>query len=85
MFLNFYRIILKTRRCGGGFGCKICRSNFAACATALVAKILNRPCRMSMSMKSIMRAIGKRPNTKLNYEVNIRRQSNKYLAYKRKM
>ncbi|CAB3256482.1 unnamed protein product [Arctia plantaginis] len=64
-------ITVKTRRCGGGFGCKISRSNFAACATALVAKILNRPCRMSMSMPSIMRATGKRPNTKLDYEVGV--------------
>ncbi|KAF9421455.1 hypothetical protein HW555_002670 [Spodoptera exigua] len=29
-------ISIKTRRLGGGFGCKISRNNFAACATALV-------------------------------------------------
>ncbi|XP_022822065.1 indole-3-acetaldehyde oxidase-like [Spodoptera litura] len=62
-------ITVKTRRLGGGFGCKISRNNFAACATALVANKLNKTCRMSMSMTNIMRATGKRPNTRLDYEV----------------
>lgn len=63
-----------TRRCGGAYGCKISRNDFAACATALVAKKLNKPCRMSMRMPDIMRVIGKRPNSRLDYEV-------KYLIY----
>ncbi|RVE48162.1 hypothetical protein evm_007222 [Chilo suppressalis] len=64
-------IIVKNRRCGGGFGCKISRGNFVACATALVAKTLNRPCRMAMRLPDIMRAIGKRCNTRLDYEVGV--------------
>ncbi|KAJ8736260.1 hypothetical protein PYW08_006916 [Mythimna loreyi] len=64
-------IIVKTRRCGGGFGAKISRNNFAACVTALVAKKLNKPCRMSMPMHSITRATGKRPNSRLDYEVGV--------------
>ncbi|XP_075975629.1 xanthine dehydrogenase-like [Anticarsia gemmatalis] len=64
-------IIVQTRRCGGGFGCKISRSNFAALATALVAKKLNRACRMSMSMQDIMRVTGKRPNSRLDYEIGV--------------
>lgn len=66
---SFYRVIVKTRRCGGGFGAKITRSNFAACATALVAHKFNKPCRVIMPMTSITRTFGKRPNTRCDYEV----------------
>ncbi|XP_072940941.1 xanthine dehydrogenase-like [Epargyreus clarus] len=64
-------IIVKTRRCGGAFGSKYIRSNMAACASALVAKILNRPCRVVMHLYDIMRATGKRPNSRLDYEVGV--------------
>lgn len=58
-----------TRRCGGGFGSKLSRANLAACASALVCNKLKRPCRMAMNLPSIMRAMGKRCNSRLDYEV----------------
>ncbi|KAG6453184.1 hypothetical protein O3G_MSEX007992 [Manduca sexta] len=66
-----HSIIIKTRRCGGAFGSKIGRHSFTSCATALVALKLNKPCRMSMHLRDIMRAIGKRPNTRLDYKVEV--------------
>ncbi|XP_063547084.1 xanthine dehydrogenase-like [Cydia strobilella] len=44
---------------------------FAATATALVAYKLNRPCRMAMRMPDIMKITGKRPDTRLDYEVGV--------------
>ncbi|CAG9796495.1 unnamed protein product [Diatraea saccharalis] len=64
-------ITVKNRRCGGGFGCKISRINYVACATALVAHKLNRPCRMAMRLSDIMGAIGKRRSSRLDYEVGV--------------
>ncbi|XP_063826491.1 xanthine dehydrogenase-like [Ostrinia nubilalis] len=64
-------IIVNTKRCGGAFGCKIARANLTACAAALVAKTLNKPCRMSMRLPDIMRAMGKRCNSRLDYEVGV--------------
>lgn len=64
-----YRIVVRTRRCGGAFGCKIARQMFTTCATALAAFKLNRPCRMAMRMPDIMRITGKRPDSRLDYEV----------------
>ncbi|XP_063543961.1 xanthine dehydrogenase-like [Cydia strobilella] len=62
---------VRTRRCGGAFGCKIARNMFAACGTALVAYKLNRPCRIAMRMPDIMRITGKRPDSRLDYEVAV--------------
>ncbi|CAH0592539.1 unnamed protein product [Chrysodeixis includens] len=64
-------VIVKTRRCGGGFGAKITRANYPACASALVAHKFNKPCRFIMPMSSIMRAFGKRPNSRCDYEVGV--------------
>ncbi|XP_049878492.1 uncharacterized protein LOC126375553 [Pectinophora gossypiella] len=64
-------VVVQTRRCGGAFGCKIARNNFAACATALVAWKLDKPCRMAMRLPHIMRVTGKRPNNILDYEVAV--------------
>ncbi|KAI8438679.1 hypothetical protein MSG28_011097 [Choristoneura fumiferana] len=64
-------IVVRTRRCGGAFGCKIARQMFTTCATALAAYKLNRPCRMAMRMPDIMRITGKRPNSRLDYEVGV--------------
>ncbi|XP_043603195.1 indole-3-acetaldehyde oxidase-like isoform X2 [Bombus pyrosoma] len=64
-------INIKVRRLGGGYGAKISRATHVACACALVCYKLNRPARFVMSIESNMQAIGKRYDTRQEYEVGV--------------
>ncbi|XP_054016678.1 uncharacterized protein LOC128897052 isoform X1 [Hylaeus anthracinus] len=64
-------INVNVRRLGGGYGAKISRNTQIACACALVAYKLNRPARFVMSIESNMIAIGKRYDTRQEYEVGV--------------
>ncbi|XP_043523035.1 xanthine dehydrogenase/oxidase-like isoform X2 [Frieseomelitta varia] len=64
-------ININVRRLGGGYGAKISRSSQVACACALVCYKLNRPARFIMSIEANMQAIGKRFDTRQEYEVGV--------------
>lgn len=59
------------RRLGGGYGAKISRATQVACACALVCYKLNRPARFIMSIETNMQAVGKRFDTRQEYEVGV--------------
>lgn len=59
------------RRLGGGYGAKISRATHVACACALVCYKLNRPARFVMSIESNMQAMGKRYDTRQEYEIGV--------------
>lgn len=59
------------KRLGGAYGAKISRATQIACACALVCYKLNRPVRFIMSIESNMLAIGKRYDTRQEYEIGI--------------
>lgn len=62
---------MSVRRLGGGYGCKISRSNFVACACALVCHKLNRVARMVLTIESNMDTIGKRVGSRNEYEAGV--------------
>ncbi|XP_076300418.1 xanthine dehydrogenase [Lasioglossum baleicum] len=64
-------INIKVRRLGGGYGAKISRAAQIACACALVSYKLNRPARFVMSIESNMQVVGKRFDTRQEYEVGV--------------
>ncbi|XP_078042324.1 uncharacterized protein LOC144472818 isoform X2 [Augochlora pura] len=64
-------INVNVRRLGGGYGAKISRATLIACACALVSYKLNRPARFIMSIESNMKVIGKRYDTRQDYEVGV--------------
>jgi len=65
---------LKVRRLGGGYGSKISRGNFAACACALAAAKLNRPVRLVQTIESMMGSLGKRWACRSEYEFHVNSQ-----------
>ncbi|KAH8327480.1 hypothetical protein KR074_004615 [Drosophila pseudoananassae] len=65
-------IQLQVRRVGGGYGAKVTRANFAACAAALVASKLNRPVRFVQTIESMMETLGKRWACRSDYEFRVR-------------
>ncbi|CAL7942348.1 unnamed protein product [Xylocopa violacea] len=64
-------ININVRRLGGGYGAKISRATQIACACALACHKLNRPVRFVMSIESNMIAIGKRYDTRQEYEIGV--------------
>ncbi|XP_072948794.1 xanthine dehydrogenase-like [Epargyreus clarus] len=72
--INKNRIDVKIRRLGGTFGIKISRSNQIALACSLVAYKLNRPCRFIQSLRTNMRAVGKRLSCNTDFEIAVNNQ-----------
>ncbi|NP_001299599.1 indole-3-acetaldehyde oxidase-like [Amyelois transitella] len=64
-------VTLKIRRCGGTFGGKISRQARAACACALVARSLNKPCRFVLPVQTNTTISGTRIPNKCQYEVGV--------------
>ncbi|CAK9818034.1 Indole-3-acetaldehyde oxidase [Anthophora plagiata] len=64
-------INIQVRRLGGAYGAKISRATYVACACALVCYKLNRPARFVMTIESNMMAVGKRYDTKQEYEIGV--------------
>lgn len=64
-----FRINVKVRRCGGGFGAKISRNSQISCAAALAAWLTQKPVRISLSLKENMEVVGKRFPLAVDYEV----------------
>ncbi|XP_077297593.1 uncharacterized protein LOC143919252 [Arctopsyche grandis] len=64
-------INIKVRRLGGGYGSKINRCSMIATACAVAAKVLNRPVRFVMPLKTNMMAVGKRNPCSNDYEVGV--------------
>ncbi|XP_041981596.1 xanthine dehydrogenase/oxidase-like [Aricia agestis] len=65
------RIDVSVRRLGGGFGLKITRPTQQAVACNLVVSKLNRPCRFIQSMRTNMRAVGKRLPNSVDFEASV--------------
>lgn len=62
---------LKVRRLGGGYGGKISRGNFVACAAALACSKLNRPIRLIQTIESMMTSLGKRWAVHMEFEAHV--------------
>lgn len=65
------QINMNVRRLGGGFGGKISRPAWIACAAAVAAHRLNRPVRLILSIESNMSSVGKRYACMSDYEVDV--------------
>ena len=64
-----FRINMQVRRIGGGFGGKGSRGNLVLAANALAAKKLNRPVRVTLTLKDHMTLVGWREPFKNTYKV----------------
>ncbi|CAH2090196.1 unnamed protein product [Euphydryas editha] len=62
---------VKVRRLGGGFGGKLSRNVQVACASAIVAKTLDRPCRFILPLNTNLTIAGRRLPCQCEYEVGV--------------
>ncbi|XP_069693941.1 uncharacterized protein [Periplaneta americana] len=62
---------VKVRRVGGAYGAKVSRASAVATACAVAAHILNRPVRFVLDLVSNMKALGKRCDFSMDYEVTV--------------
>ncbi|CAH2267495.1 jg22583 [Pararge aegeria aegeria] len=62
---------VKVRRIGGGFGGKISRNVQVACACAIVAKGMDRPCRFILPLETNITIAGRRLPFQCEYEVGV--------------
>ncbi|XP_039757384.1 indole-3-acetaldehyde oxidase-like [Pararge aegeria] len=64
-------VLVKVRRIGGGFGGKVSRNVQVACASAIVAKRLDRPCRFILPLETNLAIAGGRLPFECEYEVGV--------------
>ncbi|XP_034832567.1 uncharacterized protein [Maniola hyperantus] len=62
---------VKVRRLGGGFGGKLSRNVQVACASAIVAKKMDRPCRFVLPLPTNITIAGRRLPCQCEYEVGV--------------
>nr|XP_034832568.1 indole-3-acetaldehyde oxidase-like [Maniola hyperantus] len=62
---------VKVRRIGGGFGGKISRNALVACACAVVARGMDRPCRFILPLETNIVIAGGRLPVECEYEVGV--------------
>ncbi|XP_041981243.1 xanthine dehydrogenase-like [Aricia agestis] len=72
--MDMSKIDVIIRRLGGAYGLKITRATQQAVACNLVVYKLNRPCRFIQSMRTNMRAVGKRLPNSTDFEVGVNDQ-----------
>ncbi|XP_041981245.1 xanthine dehydrogenase/oxidase-like [Aricia agestis] len=68
------RIDVSVRRLGGAYGIKISRNTQQAVACNLVVYKLNRPCRFIQSLRTNMRAVGKRLPCSVDFEAGVNKE-----------
>ena len=64
-------VLVRTRRCGGGYGGKITSPAKLSAITALAAKVTSRPVRLDLPFKDSMRCFGGRPEYELTYSMGV--------------
>ncbi|XP_023954124.2 uncharacterized protein LOC112057811 [Bicyclus anynana] len=64
-------VLVKVRRIGGAFGGKVSRNAQVACASAIVAKALDCPCRFILPLETNLTIAGGRLPFKCEYEVAV--------------
>ncbi|XP_052742235.1 uncharacterized protein LOC112057841 isoform X2 [Bicyclus anynana] len=62
---------VKVRRIGGGFGGKISRNVQVACACSIVAKLMDRPCRIVLPLQTNITIAGRRLPFQCEYEAGV--------------
>ena len=68
--LSLFRIEVRVRRVGGGFGAKQSRSTYPANAAALAAYHLQRPVSVKMTIEDNMEILGRRQPMRMDYQVS---------------
>ncbi|MGF1626968.1 MAG: xanthine dehydrogenase molybdopterin binding subunit [Alphaproteobacteria bacterium] len=63
------RVVVETRRMGGGFGGKESQASFVAAAAALAARITGRPAKLRLDRDDDMAMTGKRHDFVIDYDV----------------
>ena len=71
IFLTFvFSINIHVKRLCGAYGAKITNSTLVASACSVAVQKLQRPVRMVVDLETTMKALGKRCNLLVKYEVN---------------
>ncbi|CAL2045675.1 unnamed protein product [Caenorhabditis brenneri] len=71
MNIPAHKVIVKTKRLGGGFGGKVNNASWIACMCAVVARKLNRPAYGFLSRADDLAVTGKRHGVHAKYRVGI--------------
>ena len=74
-------IQVTTRRCGGGFGAKVAASNFTSSLASIVARDLQVPVSIELTLQDPMRGLGSRPQYLYQFKAGLD-ASNKIIALK---
>jgi len=68
------KVVVSTKRAGGGFGSKLSRSHPIASAAALCARITRRPVKIQCSREAELDMWGKRPHMYITYQIGFNQQ-----------